>query len=350
MLDLAFVLAIVALIAYATVASITPFNTKVVVESPNIRGFKNDELSTNAYLFFKRSSWINVNLRSVKSRAGVEARFEKSERGIIVRLNSKYSGRFTGLAFEFEARDILNLFSKKIETIYSDFVYESLPLSIAIPIPHAKPLPLAYGEKSGNAPGSSMELYSIEEYQPYGDTKNVMWKKVSRMPDEKLMVRIRDSNTPAVIRIAFVLSKYRTGEEKLHLIDLACEAAGMMGNSLLAAGCEVELMHGSYEPAKPIAVHRVSQMNQLGAAIMHLADAPVISHPLEIQFEVMKNADLVLCGVRELEDKGLAHAITMYPTIAIKEEAARSVLFGRRTIIYSGKEDLRGFISRVSEN
>ncbi len=135
MLAVAFTLALVALIAFLIVVSVTRYNTRVVMDPTKIRGFKNDELTANALLIFKRGRLVNSNLSSVKSQVGVETRFELSEDLAKIFVISKYAGRFTSLTLQFEVRDILNLFSKQIYTVYADFTYDShrLKLNLASP-------------------------------------------------------------------------------------------------------------------------------------------------------------------------------------------------------------------------
>lgn len=349
MLALAFTLAVVALVAFLIVSSITTSNTRVALDPAKLRGFKKDELTAQVVLSFKRPRWANVNLSAIRAQPGVEIRLELTGGDAKVFISSKYAGCFSGLIFELEARDILNLFSKRIQTIYSDFTYDSLPLSILAPIPHTKPMPLAFGERSGRSPGSSLELYALEDYKPYTETKNVMWKKVARMPDERLIVRIRDSSIPVTVRIGLVQAKIRRGEDKLRLMDLVCEAAGMIGNSLLAAGCSLEIIHTSQENRNPIAVHEVSDLDELSDALMHLSDAPKLTNTMEYQFEILARSDFVICGLREMEQQELALAISKKPTVAIAEQGASPVVAGQHTMIYTGSEDVRKLVSKILE-
>jgi hypothetical protein len=352
MLALAFVLAVVAVITLLIITSITNYNTKVMVEPARVRGFKGDELRTEITLVFPRSRWINVKLSSVKGEPGVETKFKTQSNGVTtVFLSSKYSGSFSGLKLDLEIVDILNLFSKQIQAVYAGFVFESLPLSILIQIPHAKPMPLILGERSGRTPGSSLELHALDNYQPFTEIKNIMWKRVARMPDEKLIVRIRDSSIPKVVRIGFIETKARREQAKLSWKDLACEAIGLIGNSLLASGCYVEIIQTSQQQEKfnQTLIHEVSEIDELSNAIMRLSDPPNLGKDMENVFQVLERADLVVCGMRELEDKLLSIPISKKPTLAVVEERTTPIVIGQQTLLYSGVEDVRKLVAKILE-
>jgi hypothetical protein len=351
MLLLAFTLSIVALISFFIVISITRNNTKVVMDPSEIRGFKNDKLWTSAVLVSRRARWVNSKLARVRSQAGVDAQFELSEGLARIFITSRYAGRFSSLALQFEVRDILNLFSKRIQTVYTDLVYDSLPLSILKPLPRSRPLPLALGERSGKSPGSSLELYSIEQYQPFTETKNILWKKVARMPDESLIVRIRDSSIPKVVRIGFIqIAERRDLRAKLEFIDLACEAIGMMGNSLLATGTTVEIYYASKTEAEgSVSISEISTLEQLADALMELSESPTLKFDSPSAFKILDQSDILVCGARDLELRTLALPVSKLVTLVIAESDSSPSIVGQKAMMYTGIEDVRKLVSKVLE-
>jgi hypothetical protein len=349
MLLLALTLAAVALISFLIVFSITRYNTRVVMEPTKLRGFKNDRLSTSAVLVSTRARWVNSKLSAVRSQAGIEAQFELSEGLARIYVISRYAGRFSSFTLQFEVRDILNLFSKRIQTVAADLTFDSLPLSLLAPIPHSRPMPLALGERSGKSPGSSLELYSIEEYRPFSETKNILWKKVARMPDERLLVRVRDSSIPKVIRIGFIQKAKRNLRSKLEWIDLVCEAIGMMGNSLMAVGCTVEILHAAKESTSSVSIHEVTSLEDLASAIMELSESPELSPDLESLFKILDQTDIAVCGAGELEERQLALPLSKLPALVVAERGASPFLLGQKAMMYSGVEDVRKLVSKVLE-
>ena len=350
MLALVFTLAIVGAITLLIMASISQFNTRVVIIPQKIRGFKRDKLSISVRLIFKRSRWINVNLTSIKFQLGVDSEFEIKDGVVKVIISSNYAGRFTGLTSNLEVVDVLNLFSKQIQTVAADFVFESLPLSILTEIPHSRPMPLSLGDKSGGSPGSSLELYALEQYQPFTETKNIMWKRVARMVDESLIVRIRDSSIPKVVTIGFVHNKPRRETATVNWMDLVCEGIGMIGNTLLASGCFIEIIHSTREGSLgPISVHEVSNFDELSDNLVLLFGLPNPGKDMENLLQVIDRSDIVVCGMIELEDRKLAVPISKKATLVIAEERSSPVIIGQRTTIYTGAEDVRKLISSVLE-
>lgn len=346
---MALTLAIVAAICFGIVKSISTYNTKVLIDPPAVRGFKGDELSANIVLIFKRARWIAVNPSLIQAPFGLEAKSEPKGNNVTrISMKSKYAGRLSGLTIRIEITDVLNLFSNRIETIQANFVFDSLPLSILYPIPHTRPVPLALGERSGMSSGSSLELYALKDYVPFSETKDILWKRVAGMPDERLIVRVRDSSIPKVIRIGFLEKAKRDRSQELNFMDLACEGAGMIANMLIAAGCELDVIHCSNE-SPTIAVNEVKDFSQLADALMSVSNAPNSSPQLEDFSEVLQKADIVICGMRELEDQVLSSVISRKPTLAVAEAKSSPLVVGEQTLIYTGIEDVRKLVSRVLE-
>ena len=349
MLALGFALAVVAVLAFVIVSSINRSNTKIVIDPTSIRGFKGDNLSTTAVLIFKRARWITVNLASVEGSVGVDVKF-KAENGVAnITVNSKYAGHFSGLTLQLEIRDVLNLFSKRIQTIYSDFVFDSLPSSMLVPIARSRPMPLALGDRSGRSPGSSLELYALDDYQPFTETKNILWKRVARMPDEKLIIRVRDSSIPKVITIGLVNGATRIKEERIIWMDLVCEGIGSIVNNLIATGCSVEIIRTSIESQDPIVIDGISNLEELSSSLMELADPPSVGKENSNLFELIVRSDIVVSGMRELEDKILSAAVSKKPTLLIGEQNATPFMIGQQAMIYTGNEDIRKLVSKILE-
>lgn len=349
MLALSFTLSIVAVISFLIVLSVTRSNTKVVIDPVAVRGFKGDELVTSVVLIFKRARWITVNLSSVEGPFGVDTKFKMEDNVAKVSIKSKYAGNYSGLTLQLEVRDVLDLFSKKIQAIYTDFILDSLPSSMLVPIAHSRPLPLALGDRSGRSPGSSLELYALDDYQPYTETKNILWKRVARMPDERLIIRIRDSSIPRVIRVGVIRNIVRMKEDRLVWMDLVCEGIGSMGNNLLATGCSIEVISTSLEGEDPIVINNVTNLDELSNALMGLSDPPNPGKENRNLFDVIARADIIVCGMKELQDRVLSLAISKKPTLMIAEENAAPFLVGQQAMIYTGVEDVRKLISKVLE-
>jgi hypothetical protein len=374
MLALALTLAIIALISFLIVRSISTFNTKLFFETSQLSCFKGEKVTTKVSVQLKRARWIAASVRSVDPPPGVESAYAVvDENTISVTMKSRYAGRFERFLLHLQVTDILNLFSKEVAAVYADFRLDSLPISLLSPIPRTKPMPLTLGERSLHSPGSSLELYALDEYHPFSETKNVLWKRVARMPDERLMVRIRESSIPRTIQIGFIqvpdrfkdLTSSLKNEEsqakqvaELKWKDLTCEGLGAIGNNILAIGCKMEIVHtgtGDYTSSKiyPIPglglVEVVEDLSDLTSALMNLWGEPDNGPGNERLLRVADQADLVACGLRDLSDPRIANAVGRKPALLISEEWTDPAFVGNQAMLYTGIEDVKGLVSKVVE-
>ncbi len=364
MLALALTLAIVALVCFLIVRSVSEFNTVLVFDPSRLSSFKGEEAQTKVHVQLLRARWVRAGVGAVESPSGVESKFTISaENTLSIRMKTRYAGRFEGFAVRLQVTDILNLFSKEIATLYADFRLDSLPVSLLAPIPTSKPMPLTLGESSTRSPGSSLELYALDQYQPYSETKNVLWKRVARMPDERLIVRVRESSIPRLIRIGFIAidNRFRdltlsekvdqqeaVGTSELFWKDMICESLGAIGNLILSLGCEIEISHTGEKEEKPgIVSETVNDFGDLAGAIMNLWEAPENGERNENLFEVIAMSDIIICGMRDLADESIAPAVSRKPALVISEKWTEPAYIGRQAFVYTGVEDLKQFVVKV---
>jgi len=121
----------------------------------------------------------------------------------------------------------------------------------------------------------------------------------------------------------------------------------MVGNSLLASGCALEIIHGGSSDLL-IAKHLAAGLDELADALMNLSDLPAVKEASTI-YEVLSQSDLIICGTHELEQRSIAEAIAKKPSIVIAEKGASPLLLGRHAIVYTGVEDVRKVVAKVLE-
>jgi hypothetical protein len=369
LLALDLTLAIVALISFLIVQSVSKFNTKLTFESSRLSSFKGEQVRTKVSVQLKRARWINASVRSVDPPAGIESSFSVvDENTISVAMKTKYAGRFEKFLLHLQVTDIFNLFSKEIAAVYADFCFDSLPGSLLAPIPKSKPMPMTLGDRSLHSSGSSLELYALDQYHPYDETKNVLWKRVARMPDERLIVRIRESSIPKSIQIGFLQitdrfedlaqpgakedEKEAKNAAELIWKDRVCEGLGAVGNNILALGCEINIIHtakGSGRRPFETDVEPAADLGDLSQAIMNIWGDPANGENNENLFAVLDQCDLVVCGMRDLGDSEVALAIARKPCLLILEEWTIPELIGREALIYSGIEDVKRLVAKLVE-
>jgi hypothetical protein len=364
LLALALTLAIVAVVCFLIVRSVSEFNTVLVFDPPRLSAFKGEEGHTKVHVQLLRDRWVTAGVKAIESPSGVESKFTISAQNTVsISVKTRYAGRFEGFAIRLQVTDILNMFSKEIATLYSDFRLDSLPVSLLAPIPTSKPMPLTLGERSSRSPGSSLELYALDQYQPYSETKNVLWKRVARMPDERLIVRIRESSIPRLIRVGFIAidNRFRdltlsdkedqqeaVGTSELFWKDMTCETLGAIGNLILALGCDIEISHtGELQERPGIVSETVNNFGDLAGVIMNLWEAPENGDRNEKLFEVIAMSDIIICGMRDLADESVASAVARKPALVISEKWTEPAYIGKQAFVYTGIEDLKQFVVKV---
>jgi hypothetical protein len=346
MIALAFALAIAILISFVLLASVTMTETTVSAEPKLVRGFKGDEFQVTISMSFRRGRWISVHVASFTLPDGVIVRSQEINEGLVkLDLRAPYAGRFAGIGIELELWDTLGIFSKGFQSLNSQFVIESLPISLLATARQAKPVQLSIGERSARSPGTSMELYSLDEYQPYSETKNLLWKKIARMPDERLVVKVREATIPEIVKIGIFDSSSRTGQSRLRFADLMCEGVGALCNNLIAAGCAVEIL----SPSRELGVNSylVTSLLELGDVLMGLLSTP--SAPRDDDYGVIVKSDVIVTGLYELEDLNIANAVASKLSLLIEDENALPIAVGDRSTLFTGVEDVGPLVSKVLE-
>ncbi|MGI0079552.1 MAG: hypothetical protein ACRECH_08005 [Nitrososphaerales archaeon] len=350
MIALAFALAIAALISYLVLASITITTTKIVITPERTRLFKGDEFPATIQVIFKRARWVTTHLSSLGLPYGMIAKAQEMREGLIeVLIKSPYAGLFSGVQIRLELLDTLGLFSKELKTADAKFTLESMPLSILARVPAMRALPLSIGDRSARSRGSSLELYSLDEYRPFSETKNLLWKKIARMPDEKLIVRVRDAMIPKIVRIGLVESVERIPSMKLRFMDLFCEGMGALCNNLFAIGSSVEILSSTQDAMGGVEPFLILNIEQLMDVLIKTLSQNADPKDTRRLTEVIARSDIVVSGLLELEDEYLATAISKKPSLLIQDEGVHPAVVGEQAIVYSGIEDVRKLVSKVVE-
>ena len=327
--------------------------TSVKVElNPNRqRLFKQDKFSVNSIMTMTTPRWVSAKFDSLKAHIGVETHTESvGENSIQISIEPLFAGRHKGIEVTAKVSDPLDLFTKEVKIEYSDFLIDSLPSSLLLSQPRIKPSSLGLGEASARFSGAGVELYSLEEYKPYGETKNILWKRAGRMPDEKLLVRVRESNNPRVVRIGLIFNAMRAKpEERIRLMDRVCESIGFLGNNLLAVGCLIEITLASKEALGGITTMNASNIEELAEVLMAMWDVEAGNLSDSELVQLVLGSDVVVTGFREMQDRNVAFLLSRKLSLLIKEATPPPPYASEKTIVYSGNEDLRRLVVRLVE-
>jgi len=238
----------------------------------------------------------------------------------------------------------------------SEFVLDTLPLSLLAPVIPRRLTIFGFGDQTTGYPGPGQELYGLDEYHSAGDTKDIIWKRVAKSPDETLVARVREANVKDVVRVGVIQFAER-GDDRAEWVDKLCEALGYIGKEVLEMGVNLMVLYHSPPEVAMLDTGKIEEERSLGltqARATDLKEAAEVVMACSVVFgskeieTVVGNSDLVITGLKELEDKKMAKVIAEKPMLLIYEEALPST-FGDRSVVYTGKENLFPLVRKMLE-
>jgi uncharacterized protein (DUF58 family) len=331
-----------AAISEALLASSTTGNIRVELEEPHLTCFKGGESVEKVNIRLKRRRFIRILVSSVKGPRGVETIANETDSdSSTFTFRPKYAGRFRGLSVTFEFQDPLGLFRKTLDVTREDFVLDCYPESLLKDVRQAAPMTLALGERAGRTHGSGQEFYSIDEYNSSVERKNIYWKKIASLPDERLLVKVREANIPNFVTIGLVKTDPRQ-QNDLQWMDLACEAAAILGTNVFAFGCDVILTFYSGAEMQKL---ESSDALEFRESLMEMSQASPSQG--EYTSEILNDCDICITGFAELKDNFLASEVSRRPSVLIKDAGEYPNTIGNLALIYTGSEDVSELVNRV---
>ena len=291
----------------------------------------------------RRMAGLSLRVNTIKMPGGVEVSFKSvGQTAVEVTAIPRYAGRYRGLGAKYELNDPLGIFGEFGEAEFEDFTIDVLPLALLEPAQRVVIPAVTRGEKPAGRRGAAQELYAIDEYHPFAETKEILWKRAAaRTPDEPLLVRVREANIPRSLKIG-LLEAVERGSGRPVWMDSATEAIAEIGIVLLRAGTEVEVLRSS---SGGVARLRASNLGELANLVVEMWTSIDTSHLLEVTTE----ADFLVAGLEELERRAVSEAARKKPSLLILDEGSGSSprRMTERTIVYSGAESVVRVVSEV---
>ena len=309
-----------------------------------VRVFKLERavLTLNVKSARRRKGWLSLRVETVRMPEGLEVSFRAvSQTAVEVTAVPRYAGRFRGLGVKYELNDPLGVFGEFGEAEFEDFTIDVLPLALLAPARRVVIPAVTMGEKPAGRRGAAQELYAIDEYHPFAETKEILWKRAAaRTPDERLLVRVREANIPRSVKIG-LLEAVERGSGRAVWMDSTTEAIAAIGVTLLRAGTEVEVLRSS---SGGVARLRASSPDELANLVVEMWTSIDASHLPEVTAE----ADFLVTGSEELGRRAVSEAARGKPSLLIPGGSGTSP--GRttgRTIVYTGAESVVRIVSEV---
>jgi hypothetical protein len=347
-----------AVISVAIFEFVIKGGVKTVMERGHATITKGEGYETTMNVQLRGGGWVDTGHTTFE--AGQQMEVETLSGGKVrVRFLGRYAGRTEGVKFGITLHDPLNLESRLEEVVYGDFVLDTLPASLfASTVPRQRRV-YGFGEQPTGYSGAGQELYGLEEYSTETDTKNVIWKRVAKSPDDSLIAGVREASVRDVVRVGVVQFADR-GEARAAWIDQLCEALGQVGRQVLAMGPKVSVNFNSPRKTeegsegKESGRERLFGITSLRAAdVIDLTEAVMscsVASPSRDIEEVVANSDLVVTGLKELEDPQMAILIAQKPLVVVPEASSASLRFTERAVIWSEKQNLLPMIQRIVES
>lgn len=323
----------------------TKQHIEIKLDSPKISVFKGEEGVETVTVVSRRRRFIDVTLESVEAPEGIEtAVISGTRQSMVFSFRPVYAGRFQGINLSFSLRDPLQLFSRKLTLQVEDLVIDSLPKALLVEPKMVRPSSLSLGERTGRTAGYGHEFFAIDDYHPSSEKKSIFWKKVARMPDAKLVVKVRESNIPKAMTIGLLTFADRELEERLIFVDSMCEAMAQLGSTFLSIGCAIELL---YTKGGCIQWVVGTNLSELSNVIMEVASLDKSSEM--DAYSILAGSHVCTLGLKELEDQQMAEAIASKPSIVINEPGANPWSISDLAVLFRGEEDLSRIVSEVIE-
>jgi uncharacterized protein (DUF58 family) len=188
---------------------------------------------------------------------------------------------------------------------------------------------LAVGENPAGRSGSGQELYAVGQYDPNMDTKDILWRRVARMEDGSIPVRLREANIRMSVRIWVALS-WGSVKQRAERIDLVSEAVAQIGKLLLSVGTTFE---AAFALGPSLERRKASNEVQLVDLLMALSETSSSAQSLP----VMTRYDLLILSPDQID--GLELRAISHPVLVVSEKALVPALPpGVQT--FTGSEDL----------
>ena len=303
----------------------------VSVETRRLRVFKGEATATLVRLKWSGRRWVRAGTLSLEEVPGLESESRGLEPSLFeLALRPVLAGRFEIRSVRLQVTDMAGLFVAQ-ETLPVDLVVESLPLALLEPIRTAAPFPRAVGENPAGRGGLGQEFYAVGQYYPDLDTRDILWKRVARMEDESISVKVREANIRMSVRVGLAVG-WTSPKQRAQRIDLVSEAVAQIGRLLLSLGTTLEVAYASSpEPQRA----RASNVAELVGVLMALSG----TNSSVLQTAGLPECDLLLIDSDQLNGLAMRPSENPVPVVVVSENALPDAM-PPSVSKFTGQEDL----------
>jgi hypothetical protein len=338
-LALGFALAVVVLVSLVAVVTFPKDALMLSVDSPRGRAFKGEEISAGLNISSKRgASLAQFELAQVPE--GLEAAIVGDGAKRRLSVNSRYAGVFSGLKVRVGILDPLGIFARtEVHSVRLSF--EFLPTFLLAKKEPMRVSAAILGDFPAGRGGYGQEFYSAEMYTPASSSRDIMWKRQAKLPNDSLMVRVGEANIPEKLTVCFIERLGVEDRRSPRWMDLASEAIARVGLPVVSTGTTLRLLHIVGE------TEVVAETKDAGGLANILIGLWSEGPPAVGSIESPRQADMIIVAETETASSDVMGLVLDKPSVLLGWGQQKKAARGSNVIFFSGREDVSGLVARV---
>lgn len=324
------------------VSSLSPDVISASTGIDRVRLFKGESVRIPLDIGSSSGRWMSLTSISLSDESWADGKVGPIVEGrsdIVV--TPRIAGRFEGLSAVANEVDPLGLFEYH-RTVKIEVQLESLPTALRAKGEMPKARFFSVGDNPSGSVGTGQEMFGISEYQRGLETRDIMWKRVAKLPQDsaRLPMRVREGSTKKTVKVGLAIGSGQEQEKREATVDKVAEALGQLGNDLLLIGAGLEVFYRVGGRLHTIVASNRAELDDLVVGAWIESDGMVDPR------EMAANVDLLIlesdnpAEVKDLAENG--------PTpLLVVSSASKPMRLPPRTVAFTGREDLTELAGRV---
>ena len=338
-LALGFALAVVVMVSLAVVVTFPKDALRLTVGASRGRAFKSEEISADLIISSKRSASLS-QFELAQVPEGLEAAILGEGGNRRLSVSSRFAGVFRGLKVRVGILDPLGIFTRS-EVHEVKVSFEFLPRSL---MARKEPLRVSaamLGDFPAGRGGYGQEFYSAELYNPASSSRDIMWRRQAKMPNDLLMVRMGEANIPERLTVCFIERLGVEERKSPRWMDLASEAVARVGLPVVSTGTTFRLLHFVGD------VERVTEAKDAEGLASILVNLWRDDLPMKVSAVMPGQADMMITAEAETASPEIMKLVLDKPSVLLGWGQQKKAARGSNVVFFSGREDVSGLVARV---
>ena len=337
-LALGFAFSAICLFSLVALVRLRKESLGITVDRSRARAFKGEQIPASISVGLSKS-WTLAQLDLMTVPEGLEARITEDGPRRMLTVKSNFAGVYKGVKVRVGVLDPLGIFERtEVHEIGMEF--EFLPNYLL-----ARPEPLRVsaamlGDFPAGRRGHGQEFYSAEVYTASGNSRDIMWKRQAKMPNDFLMVRVGEANIPEMMTVCFIEKQDAPMRHNANWMDLASEAIAHVGLPVVASGVTMRLIHVFGDRTT---VTLAKDPESLAQALMWVWREDIEKEGTELEPE---DADILIASQAETATPAIMGLFERKPSVLLGWDRRRVVL-GTGVVFFTGREEVGWLVAKV---